>query len=311
MDIDGLGIRPVVPGEHDALIRFWTGHFGGWYDCFARMLMQPWYRHENCLVAVEGDEIVASVMTERRTFEWRGVPVVCGAISQVATAERWRRKGVATELLRRSIEAIESDKAAFSALMTDVPSLFRRLGWETVNSPRFRLPVSDYRGVAEVEEIGLTPLPAVVPRIYEDSSRRELYFPRPRVYFQTYVGWTWTSDRQGAEALIAPDEAGYAIVGLRGKEEVYVEEAFSDGAATELMLIRAAANWAARRGRTTLTFGFMPQHLNLSYLIGAERFELAPYVYMIRRMAMREKAYAELKNSLESGTSVLWDADEF
>lgn len=309
-EFPGLEIRHVRPDEREALIRFWLEHFPCSYECFARVFEQPWYRDADCLIAVDAEGIAASVYAERRTYEWFGNSFVCAAIGEVVTANRWRRRGVSSALLSRSIGEMERDGVACSLLMTGIPALYAKLGWESISLPRLKVRASASGEEPLVSLLPVEPLPPAVERLYEGCPHRRLHFPRPSVFFTTYAAWSWRFDRkEAAFLLVEKPGAGYGVVSLGEGEKARLEELRAADLNSELAIIHAACQWAVRRNLPWLSLGFMPQFVEPASLPNIEPAQRADY--MIRRVGMPKADYEAIKASLADGSSTLWDADEF
>ncbi len=304
-------IRPVTPQERDELIRFWMPHFSCSYECLERPMRLPWYSDHHCLIIRDDEGVISAAVCERRTYEWLGRSVACGAVGEVATAERGRGRGLASMILRRHIEAMESDGTEFSLLMTGVPELYSKLGWEHISLPRLRVRLVPSADWPDALELPATPIPEEVKRLYRDCPRRPLHFPRPEIYWQAYAGWSWENDRPNARMLLLPGEA-YAAVFRRGDGSVWVDELRAMDASAELRALSACARWAIDKGAEVMDLRFTPQFLTPDHLTRLGEIErYARTDWMIRRVNMPPGDYADLIEALQNGAAALWDVDEF
>jgi predicted acetyltransferase len=250
----------------------------------------------------------------------------------VATADRFRRRGIATAVLEGSLVLMERDRVDFSLLMTGIPRLYTKLGWEPVMLPWLRIRCNRGIGGLEestadgkrarngtrgicVEELSALPVRAPVLSLYENAPHRPLHFSRPRRYFETYAAWSWANERLDPRILLLSRQEtweGYAVLSLGGEDQVRVDELRALDARAETELVRAAIAWASLRDRSEVELHFMPQFLREDDLAGPYSLDrTARTDFMIRRIAMPECEYDALKASLECGESVLWDGDDF
>ena len=117
----GIEVRPVtreqLPRVWDAAAEAFRDHFGG-HDFSAaalqRWLDDPLMEPQLMVVAFDGDEIVAGVQGIIDPDENAANGYLCGWTDPVFTRRAWRRRGLASALLGRSLEQLK-DRGMTSA----------------------------------------------------------------------------------------------------------------------------------------------------------------------------------------------------
>src|SRR5579863_910725 len=101
-----MEIRAAHSSERDEVIDL----LGEWYgdrDFFARYNQNdPGFRDELCLVARDGGRLVSTVQIFDRATNLDGQAVPMGGIGSVFTLKEYRHKGVASDLMRLSVETM-------------------------------------------------------------------------------------------------------------------------------------------------------------------------------------------------------------
>lgn len=130
-----VSFRPMRPGEITDVLDLLEEAFG------ARFLFEGYCRHDpafspgDFLLALEGGRPVSCVQIFTKEIRLRGERVSMGGIGSVATAPTRRKRGLATELLRRSIEEMRARGMALSLLYSTL-SLYESLGWVRIPQGR-------------------------------------------------------------------------------------------------------------------------------------------------------------------------------
>ncbi len=107
-----------------------------WYDdgeFFARYnLNDPAFRDDLCLVAKEAGRIVSSVQIFDRRVNLDGQAVPMGGIGSVYTLTEYRKRGVASALMRLSLATMEREGFEVSLLFADRLAFYGGFGWSAV-----------------------------------------------------------------------------------------------------------------------------------------------------------------------------------
>lgn len=94
----------------------------------------PWRDPEGIRVAVDNGTIVSTVRVFIRKMFLHGEPITVGGIGEVSTRSEYRRRGIATQLLKDSIQFMESRDIVVSVLFGS-QRIYSIEGWEKV--PRY------------------------------------------------------------------------------------------------------------------------------------------------------------------------------
>lgn len=225
-------IRTLLPGEETTLQRFLERCFGHGWDWFRRhqpdLYTDDPASREWGLVAVEDGQIVCHVGTFPMEIVSGPSRLRCGGIGNVATAPEARGKGYMSQLLQRSVEAMQEKRWPLSVLWGD-PQRYGHFGYERAG---FELQIDVNRrslggvAAAEVEEVDpaspgiaerILPLYETLPyRVDRPHFARRLMRPEIRLF----IG-----------------EDGYVITsGDRGGNPTVIEVASPKGREAELIL---------------------------------------------------------------------------
>jgi predicted N-acetyltransferase YhbS len=90
------------------------------------------FRDELCLVARDRGQLVATVQIFDRAINLAGHRTPMGGIGSVFTREDYRHKGVASDLMRLAIEAMEREGFEVSLLFAERLGFYNRFGWREV-----------------------------------------------------------------------------------------------------------------------------------------------------------------------------------
>jgi mycothiol synthase len=120
---DGLEMRPVTPDQHEPIWRAnreaFRDHWGGSDESFEvmqRILGDPDTDTSLWLIAWDGDEIAGGVWNEIRTAENEALGMRRGWLDSVFTRRAWRRRGLASALIGRSL-ALLRERGMTSAML--------------------------------------------------------------------------------------------------------------------------------------------------------------------------------------------------
>lgn len=182
-------LRSARPAERDQVLDL----LAEWYhdrDFFARYnCHDPAFRDDLCLVAEEQQSIVATVQIFDREINLAGEPVKLGGIGSVYTSPPWRRRGLASALLKLALERMVDEGFELSLLLSDRTDYYRRLGWEVATrqfTPLFNIAAIQ-PPVAPGDLALFDPardLDAVMEVYREYSGGYDLTVRRDRLYWQ-------------------------------------------------------------------------------------------------------------------------------
>jgi predicted acetyltransferase len=309
--------RTVQPSEYPQALDLWDIAFTPERAYFERYFqVDPWYQQGDCFGAFEGDRLVSAVHVCRRPVEWAGRTLWCGAIANVATHPDFRRQGLSRDLLRLAIELMEREGMAFSMLFTGSFGHYGALGWEQVHTPQRLIQWGE--GVQAFRHSGVQESISVGEAVFGEATEsywkappRPLLLHRPETYFRGWVEWSW---RQASTRVLGGPDAGYAVFTLPDQHDRHprVSEWAAMDAEGERALFRKAAELAAEAGFSTLKLENRPYYLTDPELeeLGSVTTETEPHM-MLRRIALPEGEYAEVKRLYAAGDAAWWPADGF
>ncbi|HEY8490207.1 MAG TPA: GNAT family N-acetyltransferase [Dehalococcoidia bacterium] len=129
-------IRPLRDDEWEQRAFIDSYAFGGDRGPAAVERLRREYRAEWTLVAIDGGEMVASLVVIPFAMGIEGRPVPMGGVASVATLPEHRRKGHVGRLLRQALADMRERGQVLSALYTPHPPLYRRFGWAYASANR-------------------------------------------------------------------------------------------------------------------------------------------------------------------------------
>ena len=130
-----MEFRALHPEELEAWLDHVTSVFTGGRQYFSNHWHNdPWRDAEGIRVAVDNGTIVSTVRVFIRKIFLHGEPITVGGIGEVSTRPEYRRRGIATQLLKDSIQFMESRDIAVSVLFGS-QRIYSIEGWEKV--PRY------------------------------------------------------------------------------------------------------------------------------------------------------------------------------
>jgi GNAT superfamily N-acetyltransferase len=107
-----------------------------WYDdrsFFARYNENDRaFRDELCLVARDNGRIVTTVQIFDRRIRLMGQEMAMGGIGSVYTLKEFRKRGIASELMRLSLRTMEREAFELSLLFAERLKFYSGFGWESV-----------------------------------------------------------------------------------------------------------------------------------------------------------------------------------
>ena len=130
-----MEFRALYPEELEAWLDHVTSVFTGGRQYFSNHWHNdPWRDAEGIRVAVDNGTIVSTVRVFIRKMFLHGEPITVGGIGEVSTRPEYRRRGIATQLLKDSIRFMEDRDIAVSVLFGS-QRIYSIEGWEKV--PRY------------------------------------------------------------------------------------------------------------------------------------------------------------------------------
>jgi len=123
---DGIEVRPVDESQHVAIwnadTEAFRDHWGGFDasdEAFQRYRESPDFDTSLWVVAWEGDEVAAGVVNTIYRAENESLGLRRGWLDSVFTRRAWRRRGIASALIARSLHALAMRGVEVAALGVD------------------------------------------------------------------------------------------------------------------------------------------------------------------------------------------------
>ena len=220
-----MEFRALYPEELEAWLDHVTSVFTGGRQYFSNHWHNdPWRDSEGIRIAVDNGTIVSTVRVFIRKMFLHGEPITVGGIGEVSTHPEYRRRGIATQLLKDSIRFMEDRDIAVSSLHGS-QRIYAMEGWEKV--PRYHARQSF---TAEKESEW-----EVRPANFDDEAEvkriAELYDRYARKFNGTFVRdelayWTQWVRTESSKAWVAKRDGsieGYVSV-VQHENELNVKE---------------------------------------------------------------------------------------
>ena len=236
-----MEFRALYPEELETWLDHVTSVFTGGRQYFSNHWHNdPWQDAEGIRVAIDNGTIVSTVRVFIRQMFLHGEPITVGGIGEVSTRSEYRRRGIATQLLKDSIRFMEDREIALSSLQGS-QHIYSIEGWEKV--PRYHARQSfSAKKQSEWE---------VRPANFDDGNEvkwiAELYDRYARKFNGTFVRdeiayWTKWVRTESANAWVAERNGsieGYVSVvqhenELRVKEFIASEAPFTEDKGKQL-----------------------------------------------------------------------------
>ena len=130
-----MEFRALHPEELEAWLDHVTSVFTGGRQYFSNHWHNdPWRDAEGIRVAIDNVTIVSTVRVFIRKMFLHGEPITVGGIGEVSTRPEYRRRGIATQLLKDSIKFMKDRDIVLSSLHGS-QQIYSIEGWEKV--PRY------------------------------------------------------------------------------------------------------------------------------------------------------------------------------
>ncbi|MCY4554038.1 MAG: GNAT family N-acetyltransferase [Candidatus Poribacteria bacterium] len=227
-----MEFRALYPDELEKWLDHVTHVFSGGRQYFSNHWHNdPWRDPEGIRIAIDNGTIVSTVRVFIRKMFLHGEPVTVGGIGEVSTHPEYRRRGLATQLLKDSIEFMESRDIAVSSLHGS-QRIYSIEGWEKVPRYYARQPVTAKKQVAW----------DVRPANFDDTAEvkriADLYDGYARKFNGTFVRdemayWTAWVRSESPNAWVAERDGnieGYVSV-VRREDQLNVKEFIASEAA--------------------------------------------------------------------------------
>lgn len=147
---DGLEVRPVLEAHHRAIWDADAEAFRDHWDAavvneddFRRFFAHPDIDTSLWQVAWDGDQIAGLVINGINRFENEQIGLDMGWLDSVATRRQWRRRGLASALIARSLAILRDRGMTVGSLGVDIDSptgalgVYERLGFKPVRTLAF------------------------------------------------------------------------------------------------------------------------------------------------------------------------------
>ena len=236
-----MEFRALYPDELEAWLDHVSHVFSAGRQYFSNHWHNdPWKDFEGIRIALDDGKIVSTVRVFIRKMYFQGEPITVGGIGEVSTRSEYRKRGIATQLLKDSIQFMKDREIAMSMLHGG-QRIYSEEGWESV--PRFYARKT-IQG-SETQKWNIRP--ANFQDTEEVVKLASIYDTYTRKYNGTFVRddiayWTDWVQTESPQTWVAEQEEiidGYVSVRRRDtalgvKEFAITEELFSQGKETEL-----------------------------------------------------------------------------
>lgn len=127
-----MEFRALHPEELEVWLDHVTSVFTGGRQYFSNHWHNdPWQDAEGIRIAVDKGTIVSTVRVFIRKMFLHGEPITVGGIGEVSTRPEYRRRGIATQLLKDALQFMETRDIAVSLLFGS-QHIYSIEGWEKV-----------------------------------------------------------------------------------------------------------------------------------------------------------------------------------
>ena len=227
-----MEFRALYPEELEAWLDHVTTVFTGGRKYFSNHWHNdPWRDAEGIRIALDKGTIVSTVRVFIRKMFLHGEPITVGGIGEVSTRPEYRRRGLASQLLKDAIRFMEDREIAMSSLHGS-QRIYSIEGWEKV--PRYYARQSfsaEKRSEWEVRSANFDSKTEVkqIAEIYDQYARKfNGTFVRDEIEY-----WTKWVKTESSNAWVAECDGsieGYISVAQR-EDELWVREFIASEAA--------------------------------------------------------------------------------
>ena len=223
----------------------------------------PWKDLEGIRVAVDGGAIASTVRVFMRRMHLGGEPVAAAGIGEVSTLPQYRRRGLATRLLRDAVGFMQERGVAISSLFGD-QGIYGAEGWERIPlyyarkqmapeaAAAFHVRPADLRQGPELE--ALATLYAAYARRFNGTFLRDHpgYW---RDWFAAESPRVWVAEAEGEVTAYLSLAASGKAEEFEVKEFVAGDDVFAqDGGRQAFEALTGQAIAAAGRDTRTVVF---------------------------------------------------------
>jgi predicted N-acetyltransferase YhbS len=252
-----MELRPVRSSERGQVLDL----LAHWFDnreFFARYnLNDPSLRDELCLVAVDRGRLVSTVQIFDRKVNLAGRAIAMGGIGSVFTLPEYRKSGVASALMRLSVETMAREGFEVSLLFAERLDFYARFGWSSFTRT-FSL-IQNAHGIAPDDRFTLMP------------------FDRARDLGEVAAIYASYSGRFDCTVVRDPDYWRGNLIYAGNPEEYFV-------------LCRAGGGALAAYARAIRFYGF-PMIMEYGYLPDAQPAMLATFRHLANSAAKLPKDF--------------------
>ena len=129
--MSNLEFRTILQHERDAVLDLLSQWFGD-RELFARYFRHdPSFRDDLCFVAVDRGRVISTLQVFRKRVRMNGTVFEVGGVGNVFTAQPYRERGVASELLTRAIKTMNEHGFDLSLLFAVRLLFYSRHGWRS------------------------------------------------------------------------------------------------------------------------------------------------------------------------------------
>lgn len=129
--MSALEFRTIHTHEREPVLDL-LGEWLGDREFFARYFRHdPTFRDDLCFVALDEGRIVSTLQVFRKQVRINGAVVQVGGVGNVFTTERYRERGLASQLLTRAIAAMDEHGFDLSMLFAVRLRFYSRHGWQS------------------------------------------------------------------------------------------------------------------------------------------------------------------------------------
>ncbi|CAF2867638.1 unnamed protein product [Rotaria sp. Silwood2] len=285
----------------------------------------PCYQEGDTLGAWQNDKLVSVVHIRRLALRSNETneKYSCGGFGNVATVDKYRRRGLSRHLLRMAIDRMEkNNEFDISMLSTEKPNHYTVLGWESVPRPsqiiiNWKNITSssinaEWRSASNIssEDIELLlKIHSNNPRIYQiDRS--------PSTLFQHWVKKRWQNNAAIVCLYEHEEEQGYVVIGKPDSEkDICVLEWCAPNFNLETKLLSLAAIEIRQRYGSTkpICLLALPQYMKIDELTewaGPLQIKISKDL-MMRNIRLPKEVYEKIKLAYSEGRAVFWIGDYF
>ena len=284
----------------------------------------PLLRHEDTLLALDGEAPVSCVQIFSKRIRLRGETLELGGIGSVATALAYRKLGLASDLLSRALEEMERRGMALALLFTGLFRFYEQLGFVPVPQYRGKLHLpknsSSSTGQAGMRAFAAHDLPAVRALYDAYTAPFDASTVRDEPYWTGQLAYAGNPEEDFRVVERADKVVAYARAIQMSGTTAIIEFARAPDAAAELAALLLAQAPTAR----PLVYPRAPDpELEAALVASGARVEAMPDPTLMWRVLDRARLVRlsgasdtqterELLEALVGGPSTLyWPSDRF